>query len=297
MTTCSNAAFGLSPLPDIPVHRPASLEEALRLLSDDPSSRILAGGTDLVVDLRSGRLEATSLVDIGEIGELSRIEELKGTLVIGGGVLIAEVASNPTVKRMFPALSLSAATIGSVQIRNLATLGGNIATASPCADTVVPLVCADAVVRTASTDGERDVPLESFATGPRTNCLRSGEMIVSISVPEPGLARRVAVGRLGTRSAMSISKVTAAMGVSVKNDYLRDVRVVLGAVAPTVIRARKTEGILSDCMVADKDRIERAVEMVQKEARPISDLRSTTDYRRRMCGVLLRRCVRDIIGG
>jgi len=269
-------------------YRPRSLEEALEILAQRPGeARAVAGGTDILVKAKDGAESRAAFFDLTAVPELRGIEERGDHLWIGAGCTHTEMMGSPLVARHVPALPAACAVVGGPQIRNRGTLGGNLANASPAADTVPPLYAADALVETVSISSRRDVPVADFFTGPRESLLARDELITGVKVPlRPGV--RGAFLRLGQRQAQAISKVSVAVAMSFRDGRPDWVRVALGSVAPTVIRARETEKAL---LAGGYDALRRAKEAVKEEVKPIDDLRSTREYRREMAAVLLERAV------
>jgi CO/xanthine dehydrogenase FAD-binding subunit len=259
---------------------PRSLREALRMLRDDGPLTPLAGCTDVYVNLNFGVLPQRKFVNLWRLDELRRIEMRDGLLSIGSLATYTRMIRSPLVRRRLPILAAASREVGGAQIQNRGTLGGNIANASPAGDTLPVLAVAEAVLVLGSAGGTRRVPFNSFYTGYRKSVLRPDELIVSVEVPRvPG---RQWFRKVGTRAAQAISKVVMA---AIRTDAPR---VALGSVAPTVLRLRETEAIL-----AAGGSIEEARETLVKEIRPIDDLRSTAEYRRRVSGNLLERFWRE----
>lgn len=283
---------------DLPVTellRPRDLEEALALLAARPEARPLAGGTDLVVQLRAGRRAERVLVDLSRVG-LAGIRETGSGLEIGAGATMDEIARDPHLARWAPALARAAGWVGAWPIQCRATLGGNLANASPAADTAPPLLVAGARVRLRSaTGGERDLPIEELFTGPGRTALAPGELIVAVLLPEPlgaGGAERFA--KLGPRREQVISVVSLAVRVVDRaGGRLRGVRIALGAVAPTPVRARRAEAVLEGSR-PDAGALAAASEALALDIAPIDDLRAPATYRRHAAAVLLRRAVVEI---
>lgn len=272
------------------VHFPSSLREAADLLVARPGARPLAGGTDLLVRHRNGQLpDVTDFVDLSGL-DLQKITIENGRVVIGSGCTMTAVAAHPLVRERFPALVQGALQVGAFQIRNAATLGGNVGNASPAGDTIPCLISLEAEVRLFGPAGRRAVPLAEFFTGPGRTVLQPGELIEAFALPD----RRTAGAflKLGERRAHAISKVSLALSCWGIAGGRREVRLALGAVAPTVIRCRKAEELLSaapwppPAELADKAR-----QLVIEAARPIDDLRSAKGYRRQMTGVLFARAL------
>jgi carbon-monoxide dehydrogenase small subunit/xanthine dehydrogenase small subunit len=269
-------------------YRPRSLEEALEILAQRPGdARPVAGGTDVLVKAKDGAESRDALFDIMGVPELRGIEERGDHLWIGAGSTHTEMMGSALVARHVPALPAACAVVGGPQIRNRGTLGGNLANASPAADTVPPLYAADAVVETVSVSSRREVPIALFFTAPRESVLARDELITGVKVP---LRRGVrgAFLRLGQRQAQAISKVSVAVAMTFRDGRPDWVRVALGAVAPTVIRAPETEKAL---LSGGYEGLRRAKQAIREEVKPIDDLRSTREYRREMAAVLLERAV------
>jgi len=269
--------------------RPRTLDEAIEMLAQRPDEiRPLAGGTDVLVQAKDGTVGRGILFDVTGVLELHGIEERGDDLWIGAATTHTEMMASAAVAQFAPALPAACAVVGGPQIRNRGTLGGNLANASPAADTVPTLYAADAVVELVSVSSRRDVPITEFFLGPRRSVLARDELIVGVRIPRrPGV--RGAFLRLGQRQAQAISKVSVAVGIAFRDGRPEWVRVALGSVAPTVVRAPRAEQIL---LAGGADALRQAREIVKEEIAPIDDLRSTREYRRQMAGVLLERAVR-----
>jgi carbon-monoxide dehydrogenase small subunit/xanthine dehydrogenase small subunit len=282
-------------LPAAPsMFRPRSLDEALELLAQRPGElRPLAGGTDALVKAKDGLLDYASFFDVSGLRELREIEEHNAFVRIGAAVTHSELIGSPLVARYAPALPHACAVIGGPQIRNRGTLGGNLANASPAADTLPALYAADATVELCSISERRELPVADLFTGPRQTCMAPDELILAVRVPKrQGL--RGAFLRLGQRQAQAISKVSVAVTAAFEDGVASDVRVALGAVAPTVIRVPEAEQALQR---GGATALDEAVAAVREAVKPIDDLRSTKEYRRAMSGVLLRRAWQAVAAG
>jgi carbon-monoxide dehydrogenase medium subunit len=240
---------------------PTSVEECLRALADrGPDARVVAGGTDLVPQLKAGMLQTGCVVDLSGVKQLRQLARANGSgLRIGAAVTARTLERDAAVKKAYPALSESGALVGSVQVRNLATLGGTLCNAAPSADMAPPLLALDAEAVIAGPNGTRRVPLASFFLGVRRTVLEPGELLVEIVVPAP----RPHSG--GTKA-----------------------RIALAAVAPTPVRATAAERLLEGQPVTP-ELIERAAAAAVEAARPISDQRGSADFRRHLVQVLTRR--------
>jgi xanthine dehydrogenase small subunit len=275
-------------------YRPRSLEEALEILVQRAGEvRPIAGGTDILVAAKDGGVDRATLFDLGMVPELKGIEDAGDHVRIGAAVTHAEIVASPLLARWCPALPQASAVVGGPQIRNRGTLGGNLAHGSPAGDAIPPLFAADAVVDVVSVSDRRSLPIAQFFTGPGRTVLARDELILGVHIPKrPGV--RAAFLRLGQRQAQAISKVSLAVAMTFKDGRPDWTRVALGAVAPTVIRAPETERAL---MAGGYDALQRAMEAVREEVRPIDDVRSTSAYRRAMAAVLLERAILRITEG
>ena len=265
-----------SRLATLQLARPRSLAEALDLLAETPSLMPIAGCTDVYVGLNFGTLQVQSFIDIHGLSELSGIEVRGDQLSFGALCTHSDVMASAAVQQRLPMLIAACREIGGVQIQNRATLGGNIANASPAGDTLPVFAAADAVLVLVHRDGQRRVPFNDFYTGYRTTVLRPGELIHSIEVPH--VEGKQWFRKVGTRAAQAISKIVIA-GVRHPQP-----RLAIGSVAPTVLRLRGAEAVL-----ADGGSDEEVVAAMQSEIAPIDDIRSTANYRRAVAGNLLQR--------
>ncbi len=269
-------------LPDYELVAPANLAEALALLARAPGDwKPFAGGTDLMVLLEAGKLPHKKFFSIRHLGELKGIEVTPEAVVLGALTTYTEVLNHAVLQEEFPLLCQAARETGGVATQNRGTLGGNIANASPAADSSPALMVYDAELELVSARGSRRVPYHSFHTGYKKMDLQPDELIRSILLPR-GERRRVQYYRkVGTRRAQAISKVVFAGAAEVKGGAIRDVRLALGSVAPTVLRCTRTESVLRGKAI-EAGTIERARATLAEEIAPIDDIRSTLNYRRRV---------------
>ncbi len=252
---------------------PRSLRHALDVLSEGDVVP-LAGCTDLFVSMNAGSLPATRFLNLWNLADLRGIEVRNGVLSIGALTTFSELIQSATVRARAPMLVAAAREIGAVQIQNRGTIGGNIANASPAGDSLPPLAALDAVVVLRSSGGTRRVSLTQFYTGYREMVMRRGEIIAAVEIPR--VEGRQWFRKVGTRAAQAISKVAIAAVRAPKP------RLAFGSVAPTVVRAFRTEAAL-----AGGASIDEALAVLMTEISPIDDIRSTADYRRRVAGNLL----------
>lgn len=269
-------------------HRPVTVAELKEKLSL-PGARLLAGGTDIIPRMHLGKFTAPVLVDTSGIKSLRSIEEQGQQVVLGALTTHQDLADSDLIRRLNPALAAAAASIGCIQTRCRGTLGGNIANASPAADTVPPLLIVDAALQLQSQAGERTLPLEDFLVGPGKADLMPGEFIHSILFSPLAGKWGTAFSKLGRRSGMAVAVVNAAAAVILDDAGLvQDVRIAVGSVAPVVLRCRQAERFLAGNK-PDESAISRTAELCQAEVEPISDIRSSKEYRLQAVGVLVRR--------
>ena len=276
---------------DFAYHRPLSLNDALSALAGE-GARALAGGTDLVAQLREGRRTAAHVVDIKRISGLSSIEvHADGGATIGAAASATVIAAHPYIAKHFPAVTQACRLIGSWQIQNRATLGGNVCNAAPSADGIPPLICLGAIARVASKTGQRDIPVETLFTGPGRTTLAPGEILTALHLPLPRPRSAAAYLRFTPRREMDIA--IAGVGVWIQLDATGRVeatRIALASVAPTPVRAPAAEQALLG-QSPSGILLERAGALAASDARPISDMRGSADYRRHLVDVLTRRAL------
>jgi CO/xanthine dehydrogenase FAD-binding subunit len=269
---------------------PASAEEAVALLADNmPGAKPLAGGTDLLVRMKRNLLTPKLLVDLAAIPELSGIELTEQGLRIGGMVTHAEIAESPLVRQHAPAVAAASAAVGSVQTRNLGTLGGNLVSCVPSIDGGPALLALDAVVTVADPDNRWQMPLEELLFEPHCSALAPDELLIEIVIPTRNLGKASAFEKYRRRKGLSLAVVNAAAAVELNGDGERigSVAIGLGAVAPTTIRARQAEDFLTGRPVR-AEILAEAARIAAQETSPIDDFRASAQYRRDLVVVLTR---------
>jgi CO/xanthine dehydrogenase FAD-binding subunit len=275
-------------LPDIELRRASSLEEAVALLHEEPGAWIpFAGGTDLMVLMAAGTLPQRRYLSLWGIDELRGVRVAPDAVTLGALTTYTDVLRDPVLGAEFPLMGCAAAETGSVATQNRGTIGGNIANASPAADTPPVLLVYDAEVEIASSRGSRTVPYSAFHTGYKRMDLARDEIITHIRLPRGRRGWRETFRKVGTRGAQAISKVCFAAATDLEGGGVRDVRVAFGSVAPTVVRCRGVEDLLRGRRL-DADAIDAAVAALPREIAPIDDVRSTARYRLRVSQNLLR---------
>lgn len=271
---------------------PASLQELLQMLRDEgPEARVLAGGTDVLVAMKEKGLRTTTLVDIKRIDELRGIESRNGSgLSIGATTSLHEIEVSRMVKQACPVLSDAVGQIGSLQVRNRGTLGGNLSNASPAADATPALIVLDAEFELVSAAGSRVISAESFFVGPGKSVLRQGEILRRVFVPNGQPGAQSVYLKFGPRQAMDIAVVGLAVSMRFEGDgKCRDARVAMASVAPIPLRAKQVEAALIGEVT--EQRIKDAAAQAALEAKPIDDLRGGAKYRKQLVSVLLKRAV------
>ena len=265
--------------------------DAVALLTEHGAgAKILAGGTDLLADLKFSPHHPQMIVDISRLDELKDIEVAADGLHIGALVTHSEIMQSPVIRDMFPALVEAAHTIGAVQTRNLGTLGGNLVTCVPSMDSGPTLIALEAQVTIAGPSGNRTVPLDELFAGPRKTSLKVGELLTDIVIPKTSLNKPATFEKFGLRKGQALALVNAAAALFVDKGNFKAPRIALGAVAPTVIRAPKAEAYLDGRKVSAEAMAE-AGRIAATEAKPISDFRASADYRRDLIAVLVKRCL------
>lgn len=275
------------------MYQPTSLQEASRLLKENgPGGRFLAGGTDLVIAMKEKGLVPKYVVDLKRIPGLTGIRENSdGSITIGALTTMREIEISPLIRRKFPFLAQSAAEVGSIQIRNRATVGGNMANATPSADVAPSLIALNATAKIVGTNGERTVLLEAFFRGPGQTVMAADEILTEITIPKAPLRLVGEYIKFSPREMMDLAYVGVAVAYTIgEQGRCEDVRIVLGAVAPTPIRARKAEAAIEGQALTET-LAEKVGEIAAQESKPISDVRSSADYRRAMVGTMTKRAL------
>ncbi|MEQ1871640.1 MAG: xanthine dehydrogenase family protein subunit M [Vicinamibacterales bacterium] len=268
---------------------PLTVVEALRFIETEPGAAILAGGTDLLVQYQGGIRRPTAFVDVKRIPELMRIAADADGVTIGAGVPAADIAAHPAVRTWWPGLVEAVCLIGSTQIQSRGSLGGNLCNASPAADSTCSLIVNKAVAIVAGSNGERQVPVEHFATAPGKTLLQPGELLVAIRLPKPVAHTADAYQRLIPRSEMDIAVASAAVSVTLDaSGVCTSARVAIGAVAPTALLVPDAADALVGSVLGAAA-LSTAAAAASAAARPIDDKRGPAAYRRTVVGVLTKR--------
>ncbi len=264
---------------------------AIALLAEHgPKAKVVAGGTDLLVDLKSVPEAPTAVIDISRAADMQGVKVTDRGLVIGALATHSEIMSSPEIREQFPALVDAAHTIGAVQTRSLGTLGGNLVTAVPSLDSGPTLIALEARVTIAGPGGTKEMALSEFFVGPRRTALKPGELLVDVVIPKKNLGKPAGFQKFGLRKgqALALVNTAASFWLDPAKKIFVEPCLALGAVAPTVIRAPKAEAYLAGKRVTPEAMAE-AGRIAAGEAKPISDFRASADYRRDLIAVLTKR--------
>jgi CO/xanthine dehydrogenase FAD-binding subunit len=284
-------------IPPFEYRSPETLTEACRILGEwGPRSKIIAGGTDLVISLRKGESKPQMLIDVTRIPELRRIEEADGEILIGAAVTHGEIASSKLIQQYGKVLSDAASWVGSPQVRNLGTIGGNIVNASPAADTLPALMVLNASGKVISSRRVRELPLSELFRGPYQSSLNPDELLVQVSFPKLASDFRTGFIRLARRAAMAISRMSLAVVLRMARgeDLVEEVRISAGAVTPTPHRMSEAESVLKG-KTPNEGTMKKAAQCISKAMLWWSGVRPSTAYKAPVVEALFLRCMRQAL--
>jgi len=272
--------------------KPRSLEEAWDLYEKYPGARYLAGGTDLMVQVKNRVSRPPALISLRSVPGLTGIETGETTR-IGSMTTITDLIDHPELGGLFPVLIQAAKRLGSTQVRNVATVGGNLCNCSPCADTALALLVLDARAVLKGPGGGREIPLSEFFHGPGKSCVVSGEVLTGIRLDRSGVGARAVFKKKG-RVRMDLSVASAAVLLEMDGDTCKRARFAVGSVAPVPLRLKKVEALFENAVIS-KETIEEAQKIAMDSVSPITDVRSTADYRREIVGVYIKRAIETLV--
>jgi len=282
-------------LSDFNYHKPSSIQEACRILSESPDGVPLAGGTDLLVEMKQGLRQHGDIVSLMAIEELKSIHQDAANLFVGATVTHNEIVASPVMKESFPAITEAASTIGTDQVRNTGTIGGNLCTGASCCDMAPILMAFNANVEICSSTKTRTVPLNEFFISHREACIEKGEIMIKIIVPRDEAGTGACFEKFGLREAASISVASVAVAMRMKDGICANARVVIGAVAPTPKISTGASNVLIGKKISelseDSSILKLVCELAAADSRPIDDLRGSADYRQHLIKVLTKRAV------
>jgi CO/xanthine dehydrogenase FAD-binding subunit len=279
-------------------HAPQTVDEAIRLLQAGEATRPLAGGTDLVVQMKERATRfphPQTIVSLDRISELRFIEREGDTLRIGAGATMADVAGHETIRARYPALAEGAGVVGSLQTMNMATVGGNVCNAAPSADTAPALLVYEAEVVIAGPEGRRSLPISEFFRGPGLTALGQGELLAELLLPAQTAGTGSTYQRHTPRKQMDIAVVGVAVSLTLVGDIIERARVALGAVAPTPIRAAAAEAALTGEPANEETFSRAASAAATQDASPIDDVRASADFRRHIVNVMTSRLLAEAV--
>lgn len=275
---------------------PNSVREAVDLLAEHGDrARIMAGGTDLLVQLRGGRRELDLVVNGKNIPELNEITyDPQAGLTLGAAVPCYKIYGNAAVSHAYPGIIDAASLIGGTQIQGRASLGGNLCNAAPSGDSIPVMIALGATANVVGPNGARKIAVEDFCTGPGQNALQAGEILVSIHFPPPGPNSGARYLRFIPRNEMDIAVAGAGVSVVLENGNIKSARIALASVAPTPLFVREAGDVLAG-KPANDESIQAAASIAENAAKPITDMRGTIEYRKHLCNVLTRRALNTAI--
>jgi CO/xanthine dehydrogenase FAD-binding subunit len=280
---------------DIEYYNPKNLDETLSLLGRlRGKAQLIAGGTNVIPDMRDKVTKPPVLIDLSQVKNLSYIKEEKQKIRIGALTTISDLASSEVIKKHAPVLYEAVRQIGNPLVRNRATIAGNLTDASPAADTAGPLLVLEATVLLEKQKAKaKTIPLDRFFTGPNRTVLKKTELVREILFPKPASSTKMAYFKFGLRNAMAISVASVAVLIEMEKGRVKKARIGLGAVAPTPIRAYGVEELLINQQLTD-ELIEECGERVREEIRPITDIRASLEYRKSLIPVILKRLLQQV---
>lgn len=296
MAIMSGKRFARKFLPKFEYFEPKTLEEAYSLLATREGAYLLAGGTDLLVLMKKGVIAPKCIININKLPGLDFIEERENSLRIGALTRISILEKSSLIAEKYVALHEAAASLGSVHIRNMATVGGNLCRASPSGDIACPLLALGAKLMLASTSGVRELPIESFFIGPGLTALKKDEILIEIIVPKFQVGAGTAFLKIG-RTSVDIALVNVTVFIYSNSGVCEDVKIAFGGVAPTPIRIRKAEEMLKGRALSSEDEhiLNEVCEAASEEIKPITDVRASAEYRRTVSKVLLKRAIKKAL--
>jgi len=269
-------------------YKPRSLDEVWELKEKIPGSLFIAGGTDVIVGIKNNELRPQALISLRSIPELDDIE-VDGGARIGALATISDIIQNPELRKDYPVLVEAAKSFGSVQIRNVATIGGNLCNCSPCADMALPLLVMEAKVRLQTTKKSREIPLNEFFKGPGESCLSPHEILTDILLDPLHKNAKTSFMKKG-RVKMDLAVASVAVLLEMESKTCHKARIAAGSVAPVPLRLSKIETMFEGATLTKKD-VTEAQRLAEDNVVPITDVRSTEEYRRQITGVLVKRAL------
>ncbi|MBC8320728.1 MAG: FAD binding domain-containing protein [Bacteroidetes bacterium] len=280
---------------DFNYHKPKTLKEALELLHKSDNGAPIAGGTDMLVELKQGLRQHQDIISLTNIEELKVINEDPDQLYIGAGTTHSEIIASDLIKKIYPVIAEAASKVGTAQIRNTGTLGGNLCTGSSCCDTAPVLIALGAGVEIANGSQLKIIPLKDFFIHNKQTMIKKGDIMTRIIVPKQASCVGAHYEKFGLREAASISVVSVAVMVQLKNNIINDACIVIGAVAPTAIISQRSTNVVKGKNVSELTEnstlLKRAGKAAAEDSVPIDDIRAGAQYRRDILNVLTQRAI------
>jgi carbon-monoxide dehydrogenase medium subunit len=273
--------------------KPRSLDEVWKLKEKLPEARFIAGGTDLLVQIKNGEIRPPALISLRSVPNLSILDINKGAR-IGALTTINELIQHQDLLENFPLIGEAARCLGSIQIRNVATVGGNLCNCSPCADMALPLLALEAKVRLQSVQGARTVPLTEFFTGPGQSCRASEEIMTDILLDPPSKKAKTIFWKKG-RVKMDLAVASLAALLEMDGTRFRRARLAAGSVAPIPLRLTKVEKLLEGAVIS-RELVSKAQKLAAESVFPITDIRATEEYRRHIVSIFVKRSLENLLG-
>ncbi len=259
-------------------HQPVTIKQAIKLLEEYPDAKVIAGGTDIIPKMKQRIFEPKHLINLKKIPEMKGIEHRNNVIWIGATTKLREIERNDLIQKRLPLLYNCVKSIGSIQIRNMGTIGGNVCNASPAADGALGLVTLDSKIHITGLYGERTVIAQDFFRGPGKTVLRDGELVKAFSVPVPSSKTGTCFISIG-RTALDISTVSIAVALTVNESDVENVKIAFGSIAPVPMRLTEVETWLKNKKITDSLIKESSVK-VAEQIKPITDVRETAEYRK-----------------
>jgi carbon-monoxide dehydrogenase medium subunit len=284
----------MRPLPKFQYHAPKTLVEVVQLMDTLDNAKPIIGGTDVIPLLREAACRPSHLIDLNNVEELNYVREQTGFICIGATATYNQLATSELLHKA-PAIVDAVSRIGSPQIRNRGSVSGNLCNASPAADSAPPLLVYDAELKILSSSDTSIVPLQELFAGPQINSLEPNELVTEIRFTVPPESSSSSFKRIARRKAFTLSIVSVAAYIEMDNSICKEARIAFGSVADTPIRSPEVEELLAGEEL-DAQIISKAAEVAKRIVSPITDVRGTAEYRRAMCGVLLKRALNTAIG-
>ncbi len=282
-------------IPEIKYYKPNTLEEVYRLLHSEEKSALLAGGTDILVEMKQGIRSFENIISLKGLVHLKDITETNDSIIIGSCTTHNQIAESDIIKKYLPALASAVLTIGTHQIRNTATIGGNLCTCASCADSPPILIIYNASLEIGSESGTRMINASEFFIGHHINSLNKGELLLNIIVPKPKNHLGAHFEKFGLRESASISVASVAVSLSLQNDTIVDANIIIGACAPTPMKSEKAISVLKNANIQDivneSEILKKVGESAATEVLPIDDIRASADYRRNIVNILTQRVI------